>query len=141
MDRIMIGYPAGYLRFFWIKIGFGYLFLKKIGSGQNQDICLISITKFPWKWFMMSQMIVVVFCLLWCLYSRKTQNYFCQYVMHSSRSMIIRFTSSLFFSGEVKVVSLCYIAGVLLCCVEWHMCVVQASGSQPFYSSGPVNST
>jgi len=25
---------------------FGYLFLKKIGSGQDQDICLISITKF-----------------------------------------------------------------------------------------------
>jgi len=32
MDRIRIGYPAGYLRFFWIRIGFGYLFLKKIGS-------------------------------------------------------------------------------------------------------------
>ena len=43
MDRI--GYPAGYLRFFWIRIGFGYLFLKKIRSGQDQDICLISITK------------------------------------------------------------------------------------------------
>jgi len=28
MDRIRIGYPAGYLRIFWIKIGFGYLFLK-----------------------------------------------------------------------------------------------------------------
>jgi len=41
MDRIRIGYPAGYFRFFWIRIGFGYLFLKKIGSGQDQDICLI----------------------------------------------------------------------------------------------------
>jgi len=30
MDRIRIGYPAGYLRFFWIRIGFGYLFLKKL---------------------------------------------------------------------------------------------------------------
>jgi len=47
MDRIRIGYPAGYLRFFWIRIGFGYLFLNKIESGQDQDICLISITKFP----------------------------------------------------------------------------------------------
>jgi len=46
MDRTRIGYPAGYLRFFWIRIGFGYLFLKKIGSGQDQDICLISVMKF-----------------------------------------------------------------------------------------------
>jgi len=38
MARIRIGYPAGYLRFLWIRIGFGYLFLKKIGSGQDQDI-------------------------------------------------------------------------------------------------------
>jgi len=45
MDRIRIGNPAGYLRFFKIRIG--YLFLKKIGSGQDQDICLIFITKFP----------------------------------------------------------------------------------------------
>jgi len=46
MDRIRIGYPAGYLRFFRIRIGFGYSFSKKIGSGQDQDIGLISITKF-----------------------------------------------------------------------------------------------
>jgi len=31
---------------FWIRIGFRYLFVKKVGSGQDQDICLISITKF-----------------------------------------------------------------------------------------------
>jgi len=37
MDRIRIGYPAGYLRFFRIRIGFGYLFLKKIGSGYLFD--------------------------------------------------------------------------------------------------------
>jgi len=30
MDSIRIGYPAGYLRFFWIRIGFGHLFLKKM---------------------------------------------------------------------------------------------------------------
>jgi len=41
MDRIRIGYPAGYLQFFRITIGFGYLFLKKIASGQGQDIGLI----------------------------------------------------------------------------------------------------
>jgi len=46
MDSIRIGYPAGYLRFFWIRIGFGYLFVKKVGSEQDQDICLISTTKF-----------------------------------------------------------------------------------------------
>jgi len=39
MNRIRIGYPAGYLRYFWIRIGFGYLFLKKFGSGQDPDIC------------------------------------------------------------------------------------------------------
>jgi len=31
---------------FSIRIGFGYSFLKKIGSGQDQDIGLISITTF-----------------------------------------------------------------------------------------------
>jgi len=46
MDRVRIGYPAGYLRFFWIRIGFEYSFVKTIGSGQDQDIGLISITKF-----------------------------------------------------------------------------------------------
>jgi len=46
MGRIRIGYPAGYVRVFWIRIGFGYSFLKKIRSGQDQDIGLISITKF-----------------------------------------------------------------------------------------------
>jgi len=35
MDRIRIGYPAGYLRFFRIRIGFRYLFLKKIRSGSG----------------------------------------------------------------------------------------------------------
>ena len=65
MDRIRIGYPAGSLRFFWIKIGFGYLFLKKIGSGHLFDFYFtqrnFSITKFPWEWFKMSQMMVLVF--------------------------------------------------------------------------------
>jgi len=38
MDMIRIGYPAGYLRCFRIRIGFGYSFLKKIGSGQDQEL-------------------------------------------------------------------------------------------------------
>jgi len=41
MDRIRIGYPAGHLRFFRIKIGFRYSFLKKnwirTGSGYWFD--------------------------------------------------------------------------------------------------------
>jgi len=34
MDRIRIGYPAAYLRFFWIRIGFGKLFLKKLDKDR-----------------------------------------------------------------------------------------------------------
>jgi len=34
MDRIRIGYPAGCLRFFWIRIGFGYSFLKKMDQDR-----------------------------------------------------------------------------------------------------------
>jgi len=40
MDRIRIGYPAGYLRFFRIRIEFGYLSKKKwirTGSGYRFD--------------------------------------------------------------------------------------------------------
>jgi len=37
MDRIRIGCPTWYLRFFPIRIGFGYTFLKKIGSGYWFD--------------------------------------------------------------------------------------------------------
>jgi len=106
MDKIRIGDPAGYLRFFLIRIGFGYSFLKQIGSGQDQDIGLISITKFSWKWFKMSQMMVAVFSLLCFLY--------CQYVLHSSQSMGIRVTSSLIFFGQLDVVNCSYIVGMLL---------------------------
>jgi len=42
MDRIRIGYPEGYLRFFRIRIGFGCLFLEKnwirTGSGYWFDL-------------------------------------------------------------------------------------------------------
>jgi len=61
----------GHLRIFWTTIGFGYVFLKKIGSGQEQDICLNSITKFYWEWFKMSQMMVLLFSLLCFFYSQK----------------------------------------------------------------------
>jgi len=56
----------------------------------------------------MLQMMVAVFSLLWFLY--------CQYVLYSSQSMVIRVTSSLslIFSGKVEVVSCSYIAGMLL---------------------------
>jgi len=47
MDMIRIGYPAGYLRFFRVRIGFGNLLLKNFESRQDRDIGLISITKFP----------------------------------------------------------------------------------------------
>ena len=92
VDRIRIGYPVGYLRFFWIRIGFGYLFLKKFGSGQ--DICLMSITEFSWEWFKMSLMMVAVFSLLWFLY--------CQYVLHSSQSMVIVLLYRNFFLAKWK---------------------------------------
>jgi len=68
MDRI--GYTAGYLWFFGIRIGYGYLFLKKIGSGQSRIF----------DWFLYS-------------YS-KNSKWFCHYVLHSSQSVIIRVTSS-----------------------------------------------
>jgi len=38
------------------------------------------------------------------------------YVQHSSQSMIIR----VIFSGQVEVVRCSFIAGMLLCCAEWH---------------------
>jgi len=40
---------------------------------------------------------------------------YCQYVLHSSQSMVIRVTLSLIFSGQVEVVSCSYTAGMLLC--------------------------
>jgi len=46
MDWIRIGYPAAYLRFFRIRIGFGYSFLKTFVSGEDQDIGFISTIKF-----------------------------------------------------------------------------------------------
>ena len=44
----------------WIWI---FIF-EKIGSGQDQDIGLISIMKFSWEWFKMSQMMAAVFSVV-----------------------------------------------------------------------------
>jgi len=38
--------------------------------------------------------------------------------------MIIRAILSYIFSRKVEVVSYFYNAGMLLCCAEWHMCVL-----------------
>jgi len=83
MDRI--GYTAGYLRFFWIRIGFGYLFLKKIGSGQDQDICLISITKVFWQWLKMSQMMLLLFSLLLFIFTKNQNGFVGMCCIHHNR--------------------------------------------------------
>jgi len=68
----------------------------------------------------MSHMVVAVFSLLWFLY--------CQFVLHSSQSVVIRVTLSLIFSGQVEIVSCPYslllyaalfvvLNGICVCCV------------------------
>ena len=118
MDRIKIGYPAGYLWVFRIRIGFGYSFLNKnwIRTGWGywfdfyKEIFLRVIQDVT--------DLVAVFSSLWFLY--------CQYVLHSSQSMVIRVTLLLIFSGQVEVVSCSYIAGMLLCLLCWmaNVCVL-----------------
>jgi len=84
--------------FFGSGLDLDILFWKKLDEDRIKDIGLISITKFSWEWFKISQMMVAVFSLLWFLYS--------QCVLHSSQSMVISATLSLIFSGQVEVVSL-----------------------------------
>ena len=105
----------------WIWI----LIFEKIGSGQDQDICLISATKFPWEWLKMSQIMVVVFSLLWSSYSQKIKMILslCAALI-TTQSMIIRVTISQIFSGEVEVVNCSYIAGMQLCLLCWVACVL-----------------
>jgi len=76
MDRIRIGYPAGYLRFFWIRIF--VWFLKRIFP-ESDSRCH--------KWWC---------CCFLCydFYIHKISKCVCQYVLHSSQSMIIRVTLS-----------------------------------------------
>jgi len=90
MDRI--GYPAGYLRFFRIRIGFGYLFLKKIGSGSgylfdfHNEISLRVIQD-------VTNDGGSVFFVMVFIFTKKSK-LFCQYVLHSSQSMVIRVSLS-----------------------------------------------
>jgi len=113
MDRIRIGYSAGYLRFFRIRIGFGYSFLEKNwirpGSGYWFDFYNEIFPR-------VAQDVIndggSIF-LLW--FSN------CQYVLHSSQSVVIRLALSLIFSSQVEVVS-CSAAlfvvlnGICVCC-------------------------
>jgi len=111
--------------FFSISIGIGYSFLKKIGSGQEQDICLISITNFSWKWCKMSHTMVLLFSLLCFLYSQKIKvilsvcaalitidNISCNFIVNIFRE-----------SGSSKLLLYCWYAA-LFCCAGWHMCVL-----------------
>jgi len=108
MDRIRIGYPARYLRFFsyqdwififeknWIRTGSGYLFyfyneisLKVIQDVTNDDGS-------------------VVFAMVF-IFTKKSK-LFCQYAVHSPQSMIIRVTLSLFFrrNGSSELLLQCW---------------------------------
>ena len=97
MDWNRIGYPAAYLRFFRIRIGFGYSLLKTFGSGQVQDISLILQLNFPesdsrcdkW-WWQCFRCYIMDFILS------------VQYVLHSSQSIVIRITLSLIFPTKWK---------------------------------------
>jgi len=116
MDRIRIGYPAGFLRFFRIKIGMGYLFLKNnwIRTGSRywfdfyneiflrviQDVINDSGSVF----------FAMFFVLTVCAALITINGNSCYFIVN--------------FSGQVEVVSCSYIAGMLnVCCAEWHVCV------------------
>jgi len=85
MDRIRIGYPAGYLGVFRIRIGFRYLFLTKIGSGYLFD--------FYNEFFLRVIQDVTsdygsIFLAMVFTFTKKSK-FFC-HVLHLSQSMIIR---------------------------------------------------
>jgi len=114
--------------FFCIRIGFGYLFLKKTGSEQDQDICLISMTKFSWEWLKVSQMMVLLFSLLWFLYSQKIK-IILSVCAHCAALIIIDDNSCYFIvnifrrGGSSKRLLYCWYAA-LFCCAEWHVCAL-----------------
>ena len=87
----------------WIRTGSGYF--------------LISITKCPGEWFKMSQMIVVVFSLLWFLFAQKIK-----IILSVCAALITNNDNNscylIFFHGSGS--SYFYNAGMLLACVEWH---------------------
>jgi len=104
MDRIRIGYPAGYLRFFRIRIGFGYSFLKTNGSGSGywfdfyNEIFLRGIQDVRNDGG--SVFFAMVFILTTCVALIRTNGNSCYFIV---------------FSGQVEVVSCSYIASMLLC--------------------------
>ena len=111
----------------WIWI---FIF-EKIGSGQHQDICLISITKFSWERFKMSQTMVLLFSLLWFLYSQKIKVILSVGVLHWSQLMIINlcyFIVNIFrWSGSSKLLLYCWYAAFVLLCWVAYVCVVEAN--------------
>jgi len=112
-DWISCGILAIFSNHDWIWI---FIFEKnciRTGSGYWSD----SITNFSWlrviqdvtndggSIFFLVLVAVFSFCYYWFLY--------CQYVLHSSKSMVVRVTSSLTFSDQVEVVSCSYITSML----------------------------
>jgi len=94
---------------------------------QDQDICLISITKFSWEWFKMSQMMVLLFSLLWFLYSQKIKM-----ILSVCATLITIDDNSCYFivnifrrGGSSELLLYCWHAA-LFCCAEWvpYVCVV-----------------
>jgi len=111
MDRIRIGYPAGYLRFFWIRIGFGYLYSKKIGSGYLFDFyneiflrLMQDVTNDGASVFLT---MVFIFTKIKMILS------VCAALITFNDKFVLLYRKFIF--GEVEVVSCSYIAGVLLC--------------------------
>ena len=96
----------------------------RTGSGYLFD----STTKFPWEWFKMSQMSVLVFSLLMVFIFTKNQNDLSVCAAFITINGNSCYFYREFFSGEVVVVNCSNIAGMLFCscCAEWHndMCVL-----------------
>ena len=96
MDRIRIGYPAGYLQFNWIRIRIGYLFLKnwiRIGSAYLFDFYNEIFVRILQD--VTNDGAVVFFAMIFIF--AKNQNDFvsmwCTCTVHSWQSLIIRVTS------------------------------------------------
>jgi len=132
MDKIRIGYPAGYLRFFRIRIGFGYLLLKKIGSGQEQDTCWISMLDFYND---------ISLRVIQDVTNDGRSVFFAMGYIHNNIKIFLSVCAALitindnscyfiisFFPAKWKQLLLYCNAAVLVCCfvccAEWNMCVL-----------------
>ena len=113
MDRIRIGHPAGYLRFFRIRIGFGYSFLKKnwnrTGSGYWFDFyneiflrVIQNVTNNRGGVF------ALFFILSVCTALITINGNSCYFIVNLFRP-----------SGSSELLVCCFV-----CCAEWHMCVL-----------------